>query len=275
MSLLSKITNYFYPVEDKRPEPKLVTKGKKYHLVLSGGWIRGFAHIGVYKALVEHGYHIASVSGTSMGALVGLFIAGQKTPQEIEDIFCAQSLFKFLDVAFSKEGMLSTKTIQQAINTELKENKIEELPLPFTVCVTDIDAWVPIYYKKWDIKTIVTASCAIPGLFKPIRYDGHYLVDGWVCDNFPVSEHNGLPIIWSHVNPIPKKISHSGQAISVQSLELLVYRDIPKQQQSCELFFEPPKLSTVWQPLFMNPQKIIKIGYDHAMSVLWPLRKKS
>ena len=83
-----------------------------------------------------------------MGALVGLFIAAQKTPQQIEDMFCAQSLYKFLDLSFSKEGMLSSKTIQKTINTELKEDKIEELPLPFTVCVTDIDTGVPIYYTK-------------------------------------------------------------------------------------------------------------------------------
>ncbi len=251
-------------------ELKLVehSKRKKYHLVLSWGWLKGFAHIGIYKALVEHGYHIASIAGTSMGSLIGLFIAAGKTPEEIEILFCNKPVYKLLDLVFSKEWVLSTKTIQRIIEQEIRVKDIEDLLLPLTVCVTDIDTWKPIYYTRWDIIKIVTWSCAIPWIFKPVPYDGKYLVDGWVCDNFPVSTNKGLPILWSHVNPYSARVAHSAKWVMMRALRLLISRDIPLQRKECEIFFEPPKLAKVWQALFVSPQKIIQIGYDHAKIIL-------
>jgi NTE family protein len=250
------------------------TKWKNYHLVLSWGGLKGFAHIGVYKALVEHGYHIVSVAGTSMGSLIGLFIAAGKTPGEIETTFCQKPIYRLLNLAFSKEWALSTKTIQRTISQEIHTKNIEDLLLPFTVCVTDIDIWQPIYYTKWDITKTVTWSCAVPWLFKPIPYDGRYLVDWWVCDNFPVSTGRGLPILWSNVNPFSSKVTHSAQWVVIRALRLLISRDISKQRQECEIFFEPPRLATVWQALFMSPKKIIQIGYDHANTILKDMKSR-
>lgn len=142
-----------------------------YHLVLSGGGVRGLAHIGMYRALTEAGYRISRVSGTSCGALIGLCIAAGKSPDEIEELFTEHSLFNFLKPAFSSHGLFSMSIIEKVITKYIPYRDLSELPLPLRVCVCDIRTGEPLYYDTGDIRKLITASCAVPGIFKPVLYD--------------------------------------------------------------------------------------------------------
>lgn len=255
-------------VNKKTDTPLPEGKNTKYHLVLSGGWLRGFAHIGVYKALAEYGYEIASVAGTSMGALVGVFIAAKKTPEEIERIFTQKSVYKLLNISFSKDGMFSAARIQDTLKNSLEYENLEDLPLPFTVCVTDYGEAKALYYTEWKIDALVMASCAIPWIFEPISYENKLLVDGGIFDNMPVWDDNDLPIIWSHVNPRIFDSNEPTKDIAMRSIELMLARDIPRQREKCDIYFESQQLASIWFGLGENPSKIIQIGYKHACEVL-------
>lgn len=219
--------------------------GHPYHLALSGGGLRGFAHIGVYRALVEAGYEIASVSGTSMGALVGVFIAAQYLPQEIEAVFTRDSIYDLLKVTWSTDGMFSVEKIKKILEYELQINNLEDLSLPFTVCVTDFIQGKPVYYSSGLLKKIVIASCAIPGVFEPVSYEDTLLVDGGVFDNMPIETQTELPVIASHVNPRIFDPDDPTNNIAIRAIEMMIGRDMDRKKTQCELFIEPPELANL------------------------------
>lgn len=206
-------------------------KTKKYHLTLSGWWIRGIAHIGIYQALQEQWYQIQSISGTSAGALVGLFIAAGKTAREMEEIVTNLSKFHIIQWIFSQQSLFTTKTIQRIIEKHIPYHTIEELPIPLTVCATDIDTWEAVYYTKGLLSKIIPASCAVPGISQPVVYEWRRLVDGWVGDNFPIPHHISNPIIGCHVNPLSQRRWRWTQVLMTRALKLLISRDISKQKK--------------------------------------------
>lgn len=130
-----------------------------------------------------------------MGALVGVFIAAQKTPEQIEEMFTEKSIYKLLDIAFSRDSMFSAKRIQDLAQKNLSYKKLEELPLPFTICVADYTQAQVLYVSKGEILPYLMASCAIPGVFEPITLQDSLLVDGGIFDNFPVSTSQNKKII--------------------------------------------------------------------------------
>ena len=239
-----------------------------YHLVLSGWGVRWLAHIGMYKALQEYGYTIHSVSWTSAGALVWAFIAAGKSAQEIEEIFHEYSIFNLLKPTLSSYGIFSMSIIAEAMKKYIPYDNIAHLPLPLRVCVSDINNAQVRYYEQWNIIDIITASCSIPWLFKPVLYEWYYLIDGGIFDNFPVPLDKNIPIIGHHVNPRSTTKCRNTKEIVARSLDLLVSRDIQTQSKLCTIFLEPPKLSSIQQSPFINIEKVIKIWYEYALTHL-------
>lgn len=240
-----------------------------YHLVLSGGGIRWFAHVWVYKALIESWYTISSVAGTSMGSLIWALIASGKSPAEIEEICTKKSLLEYLDLTFGTDGILSAAKIRSTLRKATDVTRIESLQLPFSVCVTDIQSAQALYYTSWDLAKLVSASCAVPWIFKPIYYEGKCLVDGGVTDNMPIITNKDQKLmIGVHVNPLPVLKKYTVKDVSVISLNILLARDILEQSKQCEIFIEPPELVHVTQSLFANPQEIITIGYEYTKKLL-------
>lgn len=242
-----------------------------YHLVLSGWGIRWFAHVWVYKALIEAWYTITSVAGTSMWSLIGALIASGKSPEEIEEICIKKSLLEYLDLTFWSDGILSAKKIRTTLRKATDVTHIEELKLPLTICVTDIQKAQPIYYTSGDLAKLVSASCAVPWIFKPIYYEWKCLVDWWITDNMPIwTNIDHKPMIGVHVNPLPILKKYTVKDVSVISLNILLARDIEKQSKECDIFIQPPGLVEVTQSLFANPKDIIEIGYKYTQ---WLLQK--
>lgn len=244
-------------------------KKKSYHLVLSGWWVRWFAHVWVYKALVEEGYVISSVAGTSMWALVGALIASGKSPAEIETICTKKSLLQYLDITFWYDGILSCAKIRSTLKKATDVKNIEELQIPLTICVTDIAKAEPLYYTSGDLAKLVSASCAVPGIFKPIYYEDKCLVDGGITNDFPVeTAPDNMPMIGVHVNPLVVRKKYTLKDISTIWLSILLARDVKEQSTQCEIFIEPPKLKDIEQSIFVEPQKIIDIGYEYTKQLL-------
>lgn len=243
-------------------------KKDNYHLVLSWGGLRGFAHIGIYKALKECGYTIASVAGTSMGSLVGVFIAAGKSPEDIEEIFTRKAFYMFLRPSFLGSGMLSARKIKKILKQEGLEGDISDLALPFSVCATDFSHAQALYYTSWSIPELVTASCAIPWLFNAVKYEGKVLIDGGVLDNLPISTAWELPIIAAHVNPRMFDTKNPLKDLSLRALEMMVARDVGVQSQACDIFIEPPSIAVFWYWLRVDAQKFIDIGYEHTHKLL-------
>ncbi len=154
-------------------------------LVLSGGAARGFAHIGVYKNIQKLGINFDIITGTSMGAGIGAFIADGKTYEEIIEIMEGVSWLKLLSKP-DKGSLMDGKGILDFIEKYFGNRKIEDLPKKFACVATDIDSGEEILFDKGPIKDALRATISIPGILKPHELNGRYLVDGGLVNNLPI-----------------------------------------------------------------------------------------
>lgn len=157
-------------------------------LALSGGNVRGVAHIGVLAVLEEAGIRPDLVAGTSAGSLVGAFYcAGWDSARLLQEI----RNFSWREVARPRlpdpMGLLDSEMIEEWITRRLGDIRFENLDIPFAAVATDLVSGERVVLREGPVAPAVRASCAIPGLFSPyVTPDGRILVDGGVVDNLPV-----------------------------------------------------------------------------------------
>lgn len=172
---------------------------KKVSLVLGSGGARGMAHIGVIQYLEEHGYEIVSVSGCSMGALVGGFYAAGKLEEYSEwlqalDTF---SMIKLLDFKGSG-GLVSGKKLMKTFQELFGNPNIEDMKIKYTAVASDIEGEKEIWMSEGPLLDAIRASISLPLFFTPHFYKGRYLVDGGVLNPVPIaptfSDHTDLTI---------------------------------------------------------------------------------
>ncbi|RLB89000.1 MAG: patatin [Deltaproteobacteria bacterium] len=171
------------PIHRKKARPQ------KIGLALGSGSSRGWAHIGVIKALTEAGSHIDYVAGTSIGAVVGAVFASGKIGvlEEIVLQLDWRQITSFLDVVFPKSGLIDGNRISEFIRSNVGEKNIEDLSLPFCAVSTDLATGNEMVLHEGDIIEAVRASISVPGIFTPVRKDGMTLVDGGLVNPVPVS----------------------------------------------------------------------------------------
>lgn len=164
-------------------------KKKTVSLVLGSGGARGYAHIGVIKELEKQGYEIKSISGSSMGALVGGLYASGKL-QVYEDWvlnFDVLDVLDLVDFSFSDGGMIKADKVFDKIQEFMeKDILIEDLPIPFTATATDILNKKEVWLRKGSLKDAIRASIAIPTIFTPKKLNGRVLFDGGILNPVPI-----------------------------------------------------------------------------------------
>ncbi len=184
------LQDYLYNKTVQLPD----TQRPKIILVLGGGGARGFAHVGVLKALREANIPVDMVVGTSMGALVGsLYCSGV----EIEEIEKIAEKIKWTDISnlgatslvkmVLSEKLLSTEKMEKYISKTIGDKYFFQLKIPFACVATDIKTGEKIIFKEGPVAPAARASATIPGLFAPVSYRQRYLVDGGLVENIPVS----------------------------------------------------------------------------------------
>jgi len=153
--------------------------GKQVTLVLSGGAARGLAHIGVIRVLVEEGFEISSITGTSMGALVGGIYAAGKLDNYTNWVtsLTKKDVIQYLDISFrAKSGILKGDLIIEALRDFVGDISIENLPVPFLAVATDLSARKEVWITKGDLFEAIRASISVPGVFTPHRIAGRWMV---------------------------------------------------------------------------------------------------
>ncbi|MCX7788964.1 MAG: patatin-like phospholipase family protein [Spirochaetes bacterium] len=159
-------------------------------LVLSSGGARGLAHIGVIHELIDRGYKIRAIAGSSMGALVGGLYAVGKLEEYEQWImgFDKLDILRMIDFTLSDEGFIKGERVfEQMRKLEMiPDIRIEELPLPFTAVAVDILRNKERVFTSGSLLHAIRASIAIPLVFTPVHEEGGILVDGGVLSPLPL-----------------------------------------------------------------------------------------
>ncbi|RXJ67706.1 patatin [Halarcobacter ebronensis] len=162
---------------------------KRVSLVLGSGGARGYAHIGVIEELEKRGYEIVSVSGSSMGALIGGLYASGKLEEYKKWVleFNVFDVLKLVDFAFKKSGMINGQKVFEKLEEFIKDINIEDLDIKFTAVASDINSREEVVINSGSLKDAIRASIAIPTLFTPQKIEKRLLFDGGLCNPLPIS----------------------------------------------------------------------------------------
>ena len=174
------------PVTELPPRPGVKLVPPKIALALGGGGARGFAHIGVIKALEAHGIVPDIVIGTSAGSLVGALYAGgyhgfdlQRVALQIDDTVIA-------DWSLPDRGFIRGEALQNFVNSAVQNRPLEKLNKPFATLATDLQSGESIVFRSGNTGMAVRASSSVPGVFQPVTINGREYVDGGLVSPVPV-----------------------------------------------------------------------------------------
>lgn len=172
------------PTQSLQPLPKLLAP--KIALVLGGGAVRGFAHIGVIKTLEAQGIVPDIVVGTSAGSVVGALYAGGYGGFELQKIALQLEQESVRDWALPDRGFVKGELLQNFINKALKNRNIEKLNKPFAAIATELQTGEIAAFRSGNTGMAVRASSSIPGVFQPFSIGGKEYVDGGLVSPVPV-----------------------------------------------------------------------------------------
>ena len=161
----------------------------KIGLALGSGLARGFAHIGVVRALKRHGIEPTIVAGTSMGALVGGAYLADRL-DALEDWAYSLTKFKllsYLDFRVKASGLIGGKRLVKLMEDSFGDIKVEDLPHPFTAITADLVTGHEVWLRKGRLVDVMRASFSLPGIFPPVFMNNRWLIDGALVNPVPVS----------------------------------------------------------------------------------------
>jgi NTE family protein len=244
-------------------------------IVLSGGGARGFAHIGVLKALEEMGIEPEAVAGVSAGSIVGAAYASGMRSKEIWKFVQSANLVRalFPDVSFS--GLISLNYLKSHLAKFIPEERIENLQRPLTLGLSNLNSGELELWSEGPLREAVAASCSIPLVFQPVEIDGHVYVDGGLLMNFPVPALKDSCRKIIGVNLIPQRSLPTEKlktgfstftSIAIRCFYLAVINNSKPWLGECDVLIEAPELYHYHLFQFGKMEEIRDIGYKATMA---------
>lgn len=243
-------------------------------LALSGGGAKGLAHLGIIKALEEHGLRPEIISGVSAGAIVGALYADGHTPDEICEFFKETRFFSYAKPNLSLrsfKGLMSQDRFEDMLTKELRSTTFEELGIPLVINATDITDGKNTFFSSGTLVDKIVASSSVPIFLTPKEIDGHQYVDGGVFNNMPakIIRSRCRYLIGCHVNPIVKVEPYSDvRKIFERVYDLCIQSSTVAEKAVCDLLFEPTEAKVYGIFDLDNVEKIFDAGYDFASRIL-------
>ena len=244
-------------------------QSKSVGLVLSGGGVKGIAHIGMLKALDEYGIGANVIAGTSVGALVGALYANGNSVSDMLHFFKETPLFRYNFMTILKPGLLDTERYFDLFKAYFPEDSFSNLQRKLHVVATDLQRGDQKVFSEGELIRPLLASAALPPLFSPVSIQGNLYADGGIMNNFPYNEINETSdfIVGSNVSSV-KEIGKDGISTSFQlasrTTALMIYAINKEKIQKCDLVFEPKELELIGILDKKGIEKAYAIGYEHA-----------
>ena len=170
-------------------EKEELTKTKNVALALSSGGARGLAHIGAIEELEAQGYHISSIAGCSMGALIGgVYAAGKLNEfREWMKNIDRKKMLGLIDFSLSLNHIVKGTRIIEAIMEFVPDVNIEDLPIPYCAVATDLKAGREVMFRKGSLFKAIRASISLPSFYEPVTLHDMILIDGGIINPLPLN----------------------------------------------------------------------------------------
>jgi NTE family protein len=246
-------------------------KNFKIGLILSGGGARGFAHLGVIKALNENGIFPDLVSGTSAGAIVGSLYADGYSPDEILKIMNPGNRLQYFSPVVPKGGLMQISGLEKILRENLRAKSFSDLKIPLFVCATDLNNGKAVYFSEGELIMPVLASASIPVLFRPIVIDKVQYVDGGVLDNMPIKPVEQICgfFIGSFVNPTGYEENITSLIhIAERTFMLSMAKELNEKSKKFGLFIAPPELKNYKILDSEKALEVFMVGYNATLDKL-------
>ncbi|WP_298505483.1 patatin-like phospholipase family protein [uncultured Maribacter sp.] len=238
-------------------------------LVLSGGGVRGMAHIGVIKAMNEFGIDATIISGSSAGALVGALYANGNSPDEMFSFFKETPLFKYNFLTMTKAGFIDTDKYIKILETYFPKNSFEALNKELHLVATDLQSGEEVFFSSGELIKPLLASAALPPVFSPVELNGILYADGGIMNNFPIEpiQKKANFIIGSNVSVVSnleKRELKNSVKLAARVTNLMVYASSNQKLKVCDIVMEPMALEKIGVLDKRGMKKAFEIGYNHA-----------
>lgn len=243
----------------------------KIGIAFSGGGARGIAHIGVIKALRDHGIDPVVVSGTSAGSIVGALLAAGKTPEDMLDFVKDSSILKIIKLEMPSRGLATMSYLRARLAEFIPNDSFSSLRKPLFIAVTNLNTGLCEHLYEGSLFDAVAASSSIPLIFKPVVMNGSQYVDGGLLDNLPLGPLKLYTdfTIGVNVTPIvkiPDTAIKSSVSIAVRCFDVAVSANAQIGAAQCDFLLEPRRVHPFGIFQFNKVTELYDIGYAAAIS---------
>ena len=261
-----------------QPKARILEKQPEVALVLGGGAFHGMAHAGVIKVLEDAGIPIDLIVGTSAGSMVGALYADCPKIDSLVPLIKSTKTKDVFDFSLfrSSEGFVSGKKLQKYLNNNLHVSEIEETTIPFVAVTTDLEKGGSVALKAGPIAPSVNASCAIPGIFEPVKMYGTTFVDGGVLDGIPVDvakEYNPRVIIAVSIMSFDTTIDLKNYKSVFERAYTVAAHNLTREKLIDADFIIAPDLKGLPLMSDKDNEKMYKLGIAAAEKLLPEIKK--
>lgn len=251
-------------------------KKTKIGLALGSGAAKGFAHIGVLKALEENDIEVDVISGCSAGALIGGLYCSGLDAYELEKLATSIRTKDWVDLTIPKRGVIKGDKIEAMIRRLTSDRNIEDLDKDFISVATNLRDSKKYLFKEGSLYQAIRSSISVPGIFEPVEIDDMLLVDGAVLDRVPVSvlKQAKLDLVIA-VNLGFTDLDQENTNIFdiiIQSVELLTDQAMKPKKLEAEVVIEP-NLRFIGPTRFDLAVESIDIGYQATRDKIEDIKK--
>lgn len=268
------------PAPTPEPVPTPVTTPKpplKIALALGGGAARGFAHIGVIKALEAQGIVPDMVVGTSAGSVVAALYASGMNGFDLQKVALEMKEDMLADWTLPNRGVVKGEALQVFINQNVKGQTIQNLPKPLGVVATDLQSGEMILFRRGDTGMAVRASSTVPGVFQPVEINGRDYVDGGLTSPVPAQSARSMGadfVIAVDISSVGRREKLTGTLdIMLQTFAIMGHSISRHELQDADVVVKP-RTATMSSTDFEDRHLAILEGEKAAAAIMPTLKAK-
>ena len=247
-------------------------------LVLGGGAARGFAHVGVIRALEQEKIPIDLIVGTSVGSLIGALYAHETNSFELEWTAFSLERDDLLDYVLisATMGPIKGERLEAFVSKKVPVANIENLKIPFAAVATDLNRGTRVVLDRGPLARAIRASCAIPGVFQPVEHQGRLLVDGGTLDNLPVSvaRAKGADIVIAV--DISQNVTNFNITnlvdVTLQAVHIMFSESVSQRRRDADVLISPA-VGNVAMMDFTQKKRLMQVGIEAGQQAAPAIRQ--